>query len=128
MTTFTISITLIIYCILHTKFFTGCGPMLKKSLGMGDTRSSFPDIPTSSSPFLHMFANLSTRILAEFVVVNNSPSVFTKGAASDTSSAMSLFTLHLFFFLPTDVLGGSRMTISNCSPRFANLASQSKPK
>jgi hypothetical protein len=40
---------------------------------------------------------------------------------------MSLLTLHLFFFFPTLVLGGSRMTISNCSFLLASLASQSKP-
>jgi hypothetical protein len=60
-------------------------------------------------------------------VVIKRPPFFTRGAASATSSSMSDFTLHRFFFLPTLVLGGSRITISNCSLRLASLASQSKP-
>lgn len=118
----------IFYGILQTKFFTGCDPMLVKSLGIGDTLSSLAfGMPASIKPFLHILTNFSDRRLAEFVVVNSSPPLFTSGAARVTSSAMSLLTLHLFFFFPTLVLGGSRMTISNCSFLLASLASQSKP-
>lgn len=118
----------LVHGILQTKFFTGCDPMLEKSLGIGDTLSSLAfGIPASARPFLHMLTNFSIRRLAEFVLVNSSPSLFTRGAASVTSSAISLLTLHLFFFLPTLVLGGSRMTTSNCSFLLASLASQSKP-
>ena len=113
--------------IFQTKFFTGCGPILTKSYGIGDTRSSLPITPASARPFLHILANLSALNVAELVVVNKRPSFLTSGAASETSSAISLFTLHLFFFFPTEVLGGSSITISNCSPLFANRASQSKP-
>lgn len=122
------SIGCVDYDNLHTKFLTGCGPMLEKSLGIGDIRSSLGFCtPASKRPFLHMLQNFSVRRLAEFVVVNSSPLLLTSGAASETNSAMSFFTLHLLFFFPTLVLGGSRITMSNCSPLLASLVSQSKP-
>ena len=113
---------------LHTKFLTGCGPMDEKSTAIGAILSSFASPhPAASRPFLHILAYLSTRMLAELVVVHSKPPGLTSGAASATSSSMSCLTDHRFFFFPpTLVLGGSRMTMSYCSPRFPRRANQSK--
>ena len=124
------TIVLIPYCTRQTKFVTGCDPTDGKSTGIGATRSSLlfiPPFPASSKPFLQSLANLSGRNVEQLLVVNKSPPSLIKGVARATNSAMSLFTLHRFFFLPTLVQGGSRMTISNFSPRFTKRLSQSKP-
>ena len=47
------------------------------------------------------------------MVVHSKPPSLTSGAANWTSSAISLLTLHRFFFFPTLKLGGSRKPISH---------------
>jgi hypothetical protein len=99
-----------------------------KSCGMGCVLSSLAELsPAWSKPFLHARANLTGVKLALFVVVKRRPPFFTRGAASATSSSMSFFTLQRFFFFPTLELGGSTITMSNFSPRFASFVSHSKP-
>ena len=103
--------------------------MTGKSTGIGCILSNFADCrPTESSPFLQRRANLFGGSAALLVVVHNKPPFLTRGAARATSSSMSLRTLHLFFFLPTLELGGSKITISYFSPRFDSFSSQAKPE
>lgn len=102
-----------------------------KSLGIGDILSSLAFcMPASANPFLHIFANFSGLKVDAFVVVMRSPSLLTSLAAKATRSSISDLTLHRFLpplNLLTLVLGGSKITMSNCSFLFASLASQSKP-
>lgn len=120
------------YGMRQIKFVTGWQPIDGKSLGIGEILSSLAfDTPASINPFWHILANFSGRREAALVVVIKSPSLFTRLAANATSSSMSDLTLHLFLPAPrnlfTLVLGGSRITMSNCSFLLASLASQSKP-